>query len=465
MGRSAADGRDYGGGPGPIGLGAGPRICGDGAGVLWRSEAHMKVFYQISWGRGFSWARGCGVSVRVAALFLGWSGGGARAEWPQWRGPERTGEVKGAPWPGDLAKLEAAWEVPLGPSYSGPIISKRLVFTTESVDKRLERVHAVDRATGKSVWTAEWEGHQGVPFFAARNGDWIRSTPAWDGKDLFVAGMRDVLVSLDGATGKENWRVDFVAQFKKPAPGFGFVCSPLLDGEFIYVQAGAALCKLEKASGKVVWRALEEKGAAMDSAFSSPFLTTVNGQRQLLVQTREKLCGVDPSTGTVLWSQVIKAFRGMNIQTPVIQGNRIFTTAYQGLSQGWDLSTSAGSPGVALAWEEKAEGYMSTPVVVGGKVFLHLRNKKFTCLDLATGKEAWTTERKFGEYWSLVNQGDKLLALDQNGSLYLIEADSAAFKLLAEKKISESETWAHVAVDGDFIAIRALDKLLAFRWR
>jgi outer membrane protein assembly factor BamB len=389
----------------------------------------------------------------------------ARAEWPQWRGPERTGVFKGPTWPADFSKLEPAWEVPLSASYSGPVISEKLVFTTESVDKRLERVHAIDRSTGKTVWTAGWEGYQGVPFFASRNGDWIRSTPAWDGKDLFVAGMRDVLVSLDGGTGKENWRLDFVSEFKKPAPGFGFVCSPLLDGKFLYVQAGGAFCKLEKATGKVVWRTLEEKGGAMDSAFSSPILTKINGEPQLLVQTREKLCGVEPSTGKVLWSQVIKAFRGMNIQTPVIQGNRLFTSAYQGTSQAWDLSDSAGSPGVTMAWEEKAEGYMSTPVVVAGKVFMHLRNKKFTCLDLATGKQDWVTDRKFGEYWSLITQGTRLLALDEKGMLYLIQADPAEFKLLAEKKISDSETWAHVAMDGDLIVIRSLDKLQAFHWK
>lgn len=293
----------------------------------------------------------------------------------------------------------------------------------------------------------------------------MRSTPAWDGKDLFVAGMRDVLVSLDGATGKENWRVDFVSEFQKPAPGFGFVCSPLVDGKFVYVQAGAAFRKLDKATGKTIWTTLENKGAAMDSAFSSPVLTKINGQPQLLVQTREKLCGVDPSTGNVLWSQAIKAFRDMNIQTPVIQGNRLFTTAYQGLSQAWDVSESAGSPAVSLAWEHKAEGYMSTPVVIGGKVFLHLRNQRFTCLDLATGRQDWVTERKFGDYWSLIAQGNRLLALDQKGILYLIEAEPREFRLLAEKKISESETWAHLAIDGDFIVVRSLDKLLAFRWK
>ena len=97
----------------------------------------------------------------------------ARADWPQWRGPDRSGAFHGPAWPADFSDLKPAWEIPLGPSYSGPIITDRFVFTTESVDKRLERVHAIDRTTGKTVWMAEWEGYKGVPFFAAKNGDWI----------------------------------------------------------------------------------------------------------------------------------------------------------------------------------------------------------------------------------------------------------------------------------------------------
>ena len=75
------------------------------------------------------------------------------------------------------------------------------------------------------------------------------------------------------------------------------------------------------------------------------------------------------------------------------------------------------------------------------------------------------TDRKFGEYWSLISQGNRLLALDENGTLYLIEANPAEFKLIAEKKLSDSETLAHLAMDDDLIVIRSLKKLQAFRWK
>ena len=45
---------------------------------------------------------------------------------------------------------------------------------------------------------------------------------------------------------------------------------------------------------------------------------------------------------------------------------------------------------------------MSTPVIIDGHAFLHLRSQKFTCVELKTGKQTWTTTGRYGQYWSLV---------------------------------------------------------------
>jgi hypothetical protein len=62
-------------------------------------------------------------------------------------------------------------------------------------------------------------------------GSWIRSTPAYDGDGLFVAGMPDILVCLDPNTGAERWRADFHRRYETPLPELGFVCSPLCPSE------------------------------------------------------------------------------------------------------------------------------------------------------------------------------------------------------------------------------------------
>ena len=390
-----------------------------------------------------------------------------KAVWNQWRGPSRDGKIAGVNWPDRLADnhLEKTWHRELGPSYSGPIVSAEAVFVTETKDKATEVVRALDRKTGKEIWKVEWPGAISVPFFAKRNGDWIRATPAFDGKSLFVAGMRDVIVSLNAKTGKEQWRVDFVQQFKSGVPEFGFVCSPLVDGDAIYVQAANAVVKLEKATGKVTWRAMENGTSIMESgAFSSPIIAMVAGKRQLIAQSREHLAGLDLQTGAVLWKQAVPSFRGMNILTPVVIGDAIFTSSYQNKSWLYKVAKSDSGYAVSETWQNTAQGYMSTPVVIDGYAYMHLANQRFACVDLKTGERTWTS-KPFGKYASLVAQGSKILALDERGILLLIKADPKEFVLLDEQTVSDGETWAHLAIAGEEIFVRELNAISAFRWR
>ncbi|MEM7357003.1 MAG: PQQ-binding-like beta-propeller repeat protein [Acidobacteriota bacterium] len=384
--------------------------------------------------------------------------------WPQWRGPQRDGSAGGAPWPDDLSCLEQQWRVELGPGYPGPIVTEDRVFVAETHDKKREIVRALDRASGRELWRAEWEGSWKVPFFASRNGSWIRATPAWDGQNLYVGGIREVLVSLKGSDGTENWRLDLPAKYDTEVPHFGFATSPLIDGEHLYVQAANSLIKLNKGSGEVVWRSLQGKGdISMSGAFSSPVIATLAGRRQLVAQTRLALHGVDLDDGAVLWSQPVPHFRGMNILTPTVWGDAVFTSSYRNGSYLYRVSAEGESFAVKEAWQHKAHGYMSSPTLVGDHVYLHLGNQRLTCLDLATGKECWTSQ-SFGKYWSQATQGDKILALDEEGELHLVRANPEQLELLDSRSVSKEETWGHLAVAGNELFIRELEAVAAYRW-
>jgi len=387
--------------------------------------------------------------------------------WPQWRGPSREGLIAGASWPQSLDErhLTRQWRVEIAEGYSGPIVSADRVFTVETKSRRQEIVRAFERDSGKEVWSSDWAGSTKVPFFAVRNGAWVRSTPAFDGKRLYVAGMRDVLVCLDARTGKEIWRVDFVKQFGTPLPSFGFVASPLVMGDHVYVQAAASFVKLDKKTGKVVWRTLKDAGGLWGSAFSSPYPAKVAGKMQLLVQTRTLLAGVDDKDGTVLWSRPIKAFRGMNILTPITSGDRVFTSSYGGGSVAVDVKQEPdGKQTAEVAWQNGIQAYMCTPIVLSGHAYLLLRNQRLTCIDLSTGKETWPERQRFGQYMSLASDGKLILGLDQKGELVLFKANPKKFELVSRRKVASQETWAHVAVAGDQVFIRELKAISCWRW-
>lgn len=396
----------------------------------------------------------------LGSLHAATSGG----DWTQWRGPARTGVSDGSLWPDRLAGLRQAWRVELDKGYPGPIVTRDFVYVAETTNGATELVRALDRKTGREQWRASWPGKISVPFYAKRNGDWIRSTPCFDGKTLFVAGMEEVLVALDGATGKEQWRLDFPRKFGTPKPDFGFASSPLADGGALYVQAANSVIKLDARSGDTIWRTGEHKADVFESgAFSSPMLAEVAGRRQLLIQSRTHLCGFDPAGGRQLWSHEVPNFRGMNILTPVVWNGNIFTSAYQNHTLLVRVTAEGQGLAASEVWRNKVKGYMSTPVVLGGHAYLHLANQRFTCIDLASGELRWTTE-PFGKYWSLVLRGDRILALDEAGQLLLIRATPEKFDLLDKRDISTSPAWAHLAVAGNEVFVRELTAITAYRW-
>lgn len=413
------------------------------------------------------WLRFCAVGLAAAAVGAASAAVGDESEgdaWPTWRGPGRDSQLRDAPpWPKDLSGLERSWRVELGPSYSGPIVWRDRVFVTETEGEKHEVARALDRSSGRELWATRWTGSLSVPFFAKKNGDWIRSTPACDGESLFVAGMRDTLVCLNIADGAERWRVDFPERFQTPLPAFGFVCSPLVLGDHVYVQAGGGFAKVNKRSGEIVWRTLED-GGGMESAFSSPMFATIHGVPQIVVQMRERLAGVSPETGEVLWSHVVPSFRGMNILTPTIFEDGIFTSSYKNRTFYYRVQRADSGFRVSEAWTTNGQGYMSSPVVIGQFAYLHLGNGRLCCVDLKTGKERWRS-RPFGEYWSMIANRDRILALDQRGELLLVAADPEAFRLLDRREVAESESWAHLAVAGDQVFVRDLKGLSSFKWK
>ncbi len=389
--------------------------------------------------------------------------------WNQWRGPNRDGTLGGPAWPERLNAdtLTPMWRVEnLGPSYAGPVVNKAAVFTVETSESRVEVVRAFDRTSGDPLWQSQWEGAIKVPFFAAKNGSWVRSTPTCDGERIFAGGMRDVLVCLDAESGDVIWKVDFVERFGSPVPAFGFVSSPLVTADHVYVQAGAGFVKLDKRSGDTVWRVLVDDGGMDGSAFSSPTLATLAGREQLLVQTRAELCGVSADSGDVLWRRPIRTFRGMNILTPVVFEQRVFTSSYGGRSVLLDLAADdSGELAATPVWDSAVQGYMTSPVVIEGCAYLFTRSNRFTCIELATGEVKWTSGPTGDEYWSLVAQGKRILALANTGMLRLIDADPEAYRVVDEIEIPDAPSWAHLAVAGDEVIIRGLHSLASYRWR
>lgn len=107
---------------------------------------------------------------------------------------------------------------------------------------------------------------------------------------------------------------------------------------------------------------------------------------------------------------------------------------------------------------------MTSPVVIDGHGYLLLRSGRFVCHRLSDGERRWTSPATKDTYWSLVTQGDRILALTQGGELILLQANPEEYTELGRARVSEQETWAHLAMSGRELFIREQRGLAVYRW-
>ena len=221
--------------------------------------------------------------------------------------------------------------------------------------------------------------------------------------------------------------------------------------------------KLDQATGKTLWQSCQDGTGQNSSVFSSPAIETVGGERQLIVQGRSEIAGVNLESGAKLWSTPVPAFRGMSILTPTVFKDQFFISNYQHPSMMLAVSKSGDNFSVSEKWKLKARGYMTTPVVIDGMAYTFLQNQRFACIDLSAGQEKWVSE-KFGKYASLIGNGNQILALTSAGELVMFKANPDRFEMIDRRPVG-TNSWAHLAVSGDELFVRNLNELLVLKWK
>jgi outer membrane protein assembly factor BamB len=201
------------------------------------------------------------------------------------------------------------------------------------------------------------------------------------------------------------------------------------------------------------------------SPFASPRVHTFGDSEQLVSLGRTSLTGISLTDGKTLWEKNVPAFRGMNILTPTFVGSGILTATYGGKAHFFEPTLSGDKNWqVEEKWNQKFQGYMSSPVVVGQHAFLHGRSGRMVCLEMQSGEIKWTSTESLGKYCSMVTNGDKILALSANGKLRLMSANPDKYEVIDTVEISDEETWAHIGLADNQIFVRALNSLSVYQW-
>ncbi len=398
------------------------------------------------------------------------------ADWPRWRGPENTGAlIDKAGWIEKLpAEAKVLWKIPAGPGFSSPVVEGGRVLFLDNQDGN-ETIHLLSAKDGSTLWKekldATFKDSQGPPG--------PRCTPVLDGPLLFAQSSQGEFQCRQVADGKLVWRTnfaDFGAKFigeKGQAPGatrHGNNGSPLVDGDRIYVQVGgtnASIVCFEKKTGRVVWRSESDI-----PGYTTPFLATIAGVRQLLSFTSDGLLGLDAKDGKFLWRFPIKTAFARHVTTPVVSGDVVVVSSHQVGLIGVRVSKEGAGLKAEQAWLSKEAAInFASPVLVAGHVVGVGPKKDIVCVDAATGKTAWsqtgliasTPDKAHGGF---ITRGGRVLMLTDSGELVLFNADPKAFAELGRLQVCAT-TWCNPAlVDGVLYlrdGIKAGGELMAVR--
>ncbi len=397
------------------------------------------------------------------------------ADWPQWRGPNRDGIAADKPTLTALPKaIEPKWKLNIGPGHAAPVIAGgKLIYLDQSGGR--EVAHAMDLATQKELWSQVYDANS-VEY--SNFGEGPRCAPLVDGDRVYVQSGRGEFQCLSLADGKKRWGFSFEKDFgatwfgnkgnnpeakETAARRHGNNGAPVVDGDRIFVAVGdpegATLVCFDKMTGKKIWQTGTD-----NAAYSSLIVGTLAGVRHVVHFTADALMGVDAGSGKMLWRIPIKTGAKRHTVTPIISGDSVLASSHSVGMIRFDVKKVGGEVKAEQAWVNKDVATMlSTPVLLNGHIYAlgSTRGTKsdFVCVDFNSGKLLWS-QPGFEDYASIIAVGDKLLALNSTGELFLIRANPKHFEEIGRVQAC-GKTWSHPAYADGVYYIRDGRQLMA----
>jgi outer membrane protein assembly factor BamB len=382
----------------------------------------------------------------------------AIADWPQFHGPDRNGSYRGTPIVTTLPPAGPAvvWKKKIGQGLSGPVVTGGRVILFHRVGDR-EVVESLDAATG----TTQWQNDSRTTYrddFGFDEGP--RAVPVVADGIVYTFGAEGELRATE-LGGKPRWSHQTAKEFSVPKGFFGAAGSPLVEGGRVMANIGgdkAGIIAFDARTGQVQWASTSDA-----ASYSSPAAATIAGQRYAIFLTRNGLVGIDPAKGAVKFQRPwrARANASVNAATPLVVDNMIFISAEYG--PGAAVLRLDGSTLTEL-WssDDVLSNHYATSVYSNGVLYgFHGRQEygqSLRAVDFRTGQVRWSEDR-FGA-GTLTLAGDQLIVLRENGELVLAPASPSGFKPTARAKLLPGTVRAYPAIDGGFLYLRNDDTLM-----
>ena len=325
-----------------------------------------------------------------------------------------------------------------------------------------EVIAALDANTGATVWEHRFPSPtDGVNF---SEGAGPHSTPLVTADRVFAVGSRKELFALNKASGQVAWSHDMIKEYGATGPDRGYAPSPLLWGETVIVPMGGpgqSIAAFHQRTGALAW-----KTGSFQTSPSSPVIIDVDGQKQLLYFAGDQIVGLDPASGTQLWSHPHKTDWGLNISTPIWSPSDhllFVSSAYGTGSRVVELRQAGGKTTASEKWfNNRMRIHIGTAIRLGS----HLYGSSgdfgpafISAVEVATGKVAWQ-DRSFSRA-QLLHADGKLIILDEDGTLGLATVSPSGLQVLAKAAVLDNRAWTPPTLVGTKLYVRDRKNIVA----
>ena len=376
----------------------------------------------------------------------------AEKDWPQWRGPDRTGLSTETgllkQWP--RTGPPVAWSITgLGRGYGTVALAGNRMYV-QGTQGNSSAVFCLNRADGKTLWTRAL----GRTLDQDKGGG-PRGTPTVDGQLVYALSENGDLACLQADSGTVVWTRNILREFNGSNPKWLLSESPLIDGNHVIITPGgskAGIAALDKTTGKTVWTT---SGLSDPAAYSSCIVEDVQGVRTIMTLTSRAGVGVRASDGKLMWRYDQVANDTANVTTPVFFKDQVFyTSAYNTGSALLRLKAANGEVKAEEAYfSRQMMNHHGGVILVNG--FLYgFSNAILTCMEFETGKVRWQN-RSVGK-GSLTYADGNLYLIGEGNIVGLAEANPAAYVEKGRFQIADQgwPSWAHPVVCGGRLYIR-----------
>ena len=323
-----------------------------------------------------------------------------------------------------------------------------VVGSRDALDRH-DVFQCLDAAEGSIVWQHSYPALGNLDY-----GNAPRATPLIDGELVYTLGAFGHLCCLELESGIMMWQLNIAREFSAPKMIWGHSGSPLLvDGKLILQPGGreASLVALDAETGDLFW-----KTAGDGASYSSLLLKTVGAEKQVIGYDAKSLGGWEVKTGKRLWTLIPPETGDFNVPTAVSLGDRLLVSSENNGTRIYHFNSDGTLHSEPDLHNDDLRPDSHTPVVSGHRLF-GIWNELFALNathDLKT--VAAISDDAFAGYGSLIATDSRLLALNDDGELLLIDTVSEAPQILSRLKLQENraQVLSHPAIAGDAIYVR-----------